>query len=126
MARRTSVPSAPQHAQLTSETMRTGIRRLGQCIERVEAFDPAASISKGDDLIAVASAMTAAVESALGQTFGNGTVEYWRYADATNFELADQLYAPNAGSRDRRESSKLQNEFVGLAPASSFLLGGRA
>ena len=49
MARRTSVPSAPQHAQLTPETMRTGVRRLEQCIERVEAFDPAASISKGDE-----------------------------------------------------------------------------
>jgi hypothetical protein len=65
--------------------MRTGVRRLGQCIEKVEAFDPAASISKGDDLIAVASAMTAAVESALGQTFGNGTVEYRSYASATDF-----------------------------------------
>jgi hypothetical protein len=85
MARRASVPSAPQHTELTPDTMRTGIRRLGQCIERVEAFDPAASTSKEDDLIAVASAMTATVESALGQTFGNGSVEYRRYADATNF-----------------------------------------
>jgi hypothetical protein len=85
MARGASVPSAPQHAQLTPETMRLGIRRLGQCIEKVEAFDPVASNSKGDDLIAVASAMTAAVESALGQTFGNGTVEYRRYAGATDF-----------------------------------------
>ena len=85
MARRTSVPSAPQHAQLTPETMRMGIRRLRQCIERVEAFDPAAWISKMDELAAVASSMTAAVESALGQTFGNGTVEYRSYTSATNF-----------------------------------------
>ena len=79
------VSSIPQHAQLTPETMRTGIRRLGQCIGGVEAFDPAASLSKGDDLTAGASAMSATVESALGQTFGYGTAEYQSYASATNF-----------------------------------------
>ena len=85
MARRMSGPSTPQHAQLTPETMGRGILRLGQCIERLKAFDPAAAISNVDDLIALASAMTAAVESALGQTFGNGTVEYRRYVHATDF-----------------------------------------
>ena len=118
------VSSDPQHAQLTPETMRTGIRRLGQCIERVEAFDPAASVSKGDDLTAGASAMTALVESALGQTFGYGTVDYQSYVGATNFSWPINYYGAKPSSQDRRESSTLQNEFVGLAQAGSFLLGG--
>ena len=80
-----NAPTPTPHAQLTPDAMRVGIRRLQQCIQKVEAFDPFESLSKRDDLTAIASAMTATVESALTQTFGHDTVEYRRYAEATNF-----------------------------------------
>jgi hypothetical protein len=117
------VPSAPQHAGLKPEAMRTGIRRLEQCIDQVEAFDPA-SLLKRDELTAIASAMTATVESALGQTFGYGTVEYRSYVNATDFSWPINSMHPTpvdkivASLRSRRTSS-----LALLRQAVSFLEG---
>jgi len=63
--------------------MEEGIRRLGRCIAEVEAFDPQ-MIQTYDDT-SKANALSASVDGALVQTFGQGTVDYRRYSDATNF-----------------------------------------
>jgi len=63
--------------------MGQGIRRLEQCIAEVEAFDPQ-KIQTRDDT-SKAHALSALVDGALVQTFGQDTVEYRRYADATSF-----------------------------------------
>jgi hypothetical protein len=84
MARRPTASPAPQHAQLTPEKMRIGIRRLEQCIAEVEAFNPATS--PANEIVAKTMAVKAMVESALAQTFGSATVEYQCYADATLFD----------------------------------------
>src|SRR5262249_6755479 len=79
-----AIPSAPlPRADLTPDRMRQGISRLGRCIAIIEAFDPKTiqtshDTSKADELSAL-------VESALVQTFGDDTAEYRRYSSATNF-----------------------------------------
>ena len=82
MARHQRPPSPPR-AELTPAGMGQGIRRLEQCIAEVEAFDPQ-KIQTRDDT-SKAHALSALVDGALVQTFGQDTVEYHRYADATSF-----------------------------------------
>jgi len=76
-------PPPPPRAELTPGQMEEGIRRLGRCIAEVEAFDPQ-MIQTYDDT-SKANALSASVDGALVQTFGQGTVDYRRYSDATNF-----------------------------------------
>jgi hypothetical protein len=76
-------PPPPPRAELTPAGMGQGIRRLEQCIAEVEAFDPQ-KIQTRDDT-SKAHALSALVDGALVQTFGQDTVEYHRYADATSF-----------------------------------------
>lgn len=82
MARR-STPPEPQHAQLTPERMRLGIRRLEGVISEVESFDPT-SVTEHDVMVTT-SALGTSVQGALEQTFGHGTVEICRYSAATTF-----------------------------------------
>ena len=82
MASRGPPPPSPR-AELTPGQMEEGIRRLGRCIAEVEAFDPQ-MIQTYDDT-SKANALSASVDGALVQTFGQGTAEYRRYSDATNF-----------------------------------------
>jgi len=63
--------------------MRQGILRLERCIAQVEAFDPKTIQTEEDT--SKADALSASVDAALGQTFGDGTVEYQRYSGATMF-----------------------------------------
>ena len=76
-------PSPPPQAELTPGRMEQGIQRLRRCIAGVEAFDPQ-TIQRQDDT-SKADALSALVDAALAQTFGQGTVEYRRYSGATNF-----------------------------------------
>ena len=69
---RSSRPAGWQH----------GIKRLEQALAQVEAFNPLITIS--DDTVK-AERVSAAVEAALAQTFGHGTVEFNRYSDASTF-----------------------------------------
>jgi predicted nucleotide-binding protein len=75
-------PPAPQHADLTPLRMQQGIKRLEQALAVVEAFDPEIKIQ--DDTVK-AERVSAAVETALSQTFGHGTVEFNLYKDAALF-----------------------------------------
>jgi len=82
MASHRPPPPAPR-AELTPRQIEQGIRRLERCIAEVEAFDPQ-MIQTYDDT-SKAKALSASVDGALVQTFGQGTLEYRRYSDATNF-----------------------------------------
>jgi predicted nucleotide-binding protein len=82
MARRPPPPPPPR-AELSPDRMRQGIHRLERCITEVEAFNPQ-MIQTYDDT-SKADAFSASVDGALTQTFGQGTAEYHRYLDATNF-----------------------------------------
>jgi hypothetical protein len=81
MARRP--PPAPQHAELTPLRLNQGIQRLTRCVAQVEAFDPQAINSSEET--SKADALSASVDAALAQTFGQDTVEYNRYRGATMF-----------------------------------------
>src|SRR6266446_5058935 len=76
-------PSTPPRAELTPNRMEQGIWRLERCIAEVEAFDPQ-TIQTRDDT-SKADALSASVDGALVQTFGQDTVEYRRYQGAKNF-----------------------------------------
>jgi predicted nucleotide-binding protein len=85
-------PPPPPRAELTPDRMEQGIRRLERCIAEVEAFDPQ-MIQTYDDT-SKADALSASVDGALVQTFGQGTVEYHRYSSATNFSWPLNMLHP--------------------------------
>src|SRR5262245_52964595 len=79
-----AIPSAPPpRADLTPDRMRQGITRIERCIAKVEAFDPQMIQTLHDT--SKAEALSALVDSALVQTFGEDTAEYRRYLGAKNF-----------------------------------------
>jgi predicted nucleotide-binding protein len=73
----------PPRAHLTPNQMRQGISRFEKSIEQVEAFDPQTIQTYQDTL--KAEALSALVDSALVQTFGEDTAEYRRYMNAKSF-----------------------------------------
>jgi hypothetical protein len=85
-------PPPPPRAELTPHRMGQGIRRLERCIAEVEAFDPE-MIQTRDDT-SKADALSASVDGALVQTFGQGTVEYYRYSGAANFSWPLNMMNP--------------------------------
>ena len=79
-----AIPSAPPpRAYLSPEQMKKGISRFEACIAKIEAFDPQ-TIQTLDDTCK-AEELSALVDSALVQTFGEDTAEYRRYLGAKNF-----------------------------------------
>ena len=81
MAGRSRTPQV-QSADLTPERMRQGIKRLDTVLQQVVAFDP--SIGSKDET-SKADRLSAAIEAALTQTFGHGTIEFNRYKEAAHF-----------------------------------------
>jgi predicted nucleotide-binding protein len=63
--------------------MRSGISRFERCIAQIEAFDPQ-MIQTRDDT-SKANVLSALVDGALSQTFGDDTADYRRYVGAKNF-----------------------------------------
>lgn len=82
MASRSKPPPPPQPAELTPDRMRVGLKRLDAALRQVTEFDP--NIPTNEDTVK-ADRLAAAVDAALTQTFGHGTVEYQRYRDAAHF-----------------------------------------
>ena len=62
--------------------MRQGIIRLEAALRQVTAFDPDI---RSKEETSKADRLAAAVEAALTQTFGHGTIEFNRYKDAAHF-----------------------------------------
>jgi predicted nucleotide-binding protein len=91
MARRPSAPPPPQPARLTPPEMRAGIDRLRKRIAEVEQFEP--RTVKDQFNIPEIVTLSAAIEDTLGRTFGHGTVEYNRYAEAAQFDNGPFNYA---------------------------------
>lgn len=75
---------APQTAKLTPDDMRKGIKRLEKRLAEVELFDPQ-SLDRNDPWSTVRPLKTS-VETALIDTFGQGTIEYNRFSAAAHFD----------------------------------------
>ena len=91
MARRPSAPPPPEVVQLTPAALRSGVDRLRKRIEEVKQFDPTTVIEQFD--IPNVEKLSAAVEESLVRTFGHGTVDYNRYAEAAQFDNGPFNYA---------------------------------
>src|SRR5262245_53949048 len=88
-----AIPSAPlPRADLTPDRMRQGISRLGRCIAIIEAFDPQTIQTPHDT--SKAEQLSASVDSALVQTFGDDTADYRRYLRAKNFSWPLNMARP--------------------------------
>jgi predicted nucleotide-binding protein len=90
MARRPAAPP-PQPAQLTAPAMRAGIERLRKRIDEVQQFDPSTITEQFN--IPQVDKLSAAIDDSLVRTFGHGTVEYNRYAEAARFDNGPFNYA---------------------------------
>lgn len=77
-------PPTPQRAVLSLEQMQRGVRRLEKRISEVEAFDPH-GINRSDPRSSVRPLSTS-VESALSETFEEGTIEHNRFRGAASFD----------------------------------------
>ena len=88
MARKTP-HSAPQSASLNINQMKSALPRLEKRIDDLLAFDPKEATRRGDPRTKT---LENAIDDLLTRTFGVGTVEYNRYASATNLDTSS-LYA---------------------------------
>jgi predicted nucleotide-binding protein len=84
MARRPKEPE-PASASLSAHEMRQGIERLQRRIAELEAFDPRSVQKRWSPEV---EALQAAIDEALGRTFGHGTVQYNRYSSAAQLDSA--------------------------------------
>lgn len=101
MARRSTPSATPQPADLTVQQMQQAIPRLRKRIAEVEAFEPDAV--DGRDPEAHITPLRASIQEALVRTFGNDTVEYYRYRNAADFSWPLSLYEP-ASTHEIRQS----------------------
>lgn len=82
LARQPSMPD-PKPAQMTRAAIVRGIQRLQKRLQMVEEFDP--GTLDPQDPRSTIRPMAAEIETALTETFGQGTIEYNRYAAAAHF-----------------------------------------
>lgn len=75
----------PQSANLNVEMMKSALPRLEKRISDLRAFDPTKVTRRGDPKTKSAEN---AIDDFLTKTFGVGTVEYNRYASATNLDTS--------------------------------------
>jgi len=73
------------HANLTPTQMRQGIERLQRQIDKVREFDPRPRDLRHQQRMIMAETLDVSVDTALAQTFGEGTIEYKRYVQAATF-----------------------------------------
>jgi predicted nucleotide-binding protein len=93
MARR-SVPPKPERPILTVEQKLICIERIRKRIKDLEVFDPQTVQKRFPPEVA---ALENAIDEALTAAFGNGTVEYNRYASAARLDHGPITLVPNFG-----------------------------
>jgi Predicted nucleotide-binding protein containing TIR-like domain len=91
MARRAAPPPVKRPAELSATQMQFGIDRLTKVLDRVRQFDPR-SVTEQSNIPHVKQ-LSAAIDDALARTFGQDTIEYERYQDATYFDNGPFNYA---------------------------------
>ncbi|WP_219681945.1 TIR domain-containing protein [Bradyrhizobium canariense] len=104
-------PPQPQPAYLTPERMRQGLKRLEAALKQVTAFDP--NIPANEDTVK-ADRLAAAVEAALTQTFGHGTVEFQRYSGAAHFSWPLNYAYPVPLHEIQESLRRCRNNSIGL------------
>ncbi|MGR3562483.1 MAG: hypothetical protein ACU0FH_11640 [Heliomarina sp.] len=78
-------------AEIPVEQMQKAVVRLKKRVDQVENFQPEA-ISSESEASALSSQLSATIEDALIRTFGSDTIEYQRYARASDFSLPISFY----------------------------------
>ncbi|MGV8865584.1 MAG: TIR domain-containing protein [Janthinobacterium svalbardensis] len=76
-------PPPPAQANLTPEQMRKGVLRLNRLIEDIESFDETTLTKRWAPELR---SLETTIEGAMASVFGHQTVEYRRYADATQLD----------------------------------------
>ena len=113
-------PSPPPRAELTPDRMRQGISRLERCIAMIEAFDPQTIQTPHDT--SKAEQLSASVDSALVQTFGDDTADYRRYSGAKNFSWPLNMARPTPIPAIQESLAKCRARSLALLrQAASFL-----
>lgn len=100
MARR-STP-VKQQASLTPEQIRVSIERLKRRVEDVRKFNPGNVHDQYN--IPDVEALSASIDEALSRTFGNETVDYERYKNASYFDNGPHNYAYDVPISEVRQS----------------------
>ncbi len=90
LVKRTTNTSAPSPAILSRDQLTRGIARLTKRLDAVEAFDPK-TLDRNDPESTVRP-LEASIETALAETFGHGTIEYFRYQPAAVFDWPVSFY----------------------------------
>ncbi|MBU9545518.1 nucleotide-binding protein [Burkholderia multivorans] len=104
--RKTPAPARPTRVTLTVDQMRRGIARLERVIAEIDAFDPSMLTERWG---ATQRSLEATIDGALTSIFDHGTVEYNRYADATNLDHGPVVI----GYRDHpRDNSREARQYV--------------
>ncbi|RKE78236.1 putative nucleotide-binding protein with TIR-like domain [Rhizobium sp. AG855] len=114
-----SRPTTPdlRPAQLTRAQIERGIKRLERCRDSVQQFEPS-SIDPRDPS-ASTRPLSTAIDTALVETFGAGTIEYKRYYTAQYFYYPISMAGPVSGyqivealSKERLKSIQLLDSAV--------------
>lgn len=82
-------PTSKQPANLNSNELRSGIRRLNLRIDELEAFDP--SIIP-EQFSADKKAIEASIDNTLSRVFGTDTADYGRYSNAAYLDDGPHFY----------------------------------
>jgi predicted nucleotide-binding protein len=107
MATRKPPPPPPAQANLTTDQMHKGIARLEKVIGEIEAFDSTKLTKRwGPEQ----KALEATIEGALASVFGHDTVEYRRYARATNLDKGSITMSYGGPRDDSREARQYVGE----------------
>ena len=98
---------APTQANLTPQQMKKGIARINRVIAEIEDFDATGLTQRwGPEQ----KALEATIEGALASIFGHETVEYRRYARATQLDHGG--VSVSFGGRNMHEESRKAREYV--------------
>jgi predicted nucleotide-binding protein len=116
-----AIPKAPlPRADLTPNRMRQGISRLERCIAIIEAFDPQTIQTPHDT--SKAEELSASVDGALVQTFGDDTADYRRYSNAKYFSWPLSMARPTPIPKIQESLAKCRARSLALLrQAVSFL-----
>lgn len=119
MARRITTTPSPSPAVLSRDQLIRGIARLNKRLDAIKAFDP--KTLDRDDPESTVRPLEASIESALAETFGHGTIEYFRYQAAATLDWPVNFYEETphqekvqAIAEDKRRSVQLLSQAVEL------------
>lgn len=122
MARKPTIPE-PQSARLSQQDIGRGIRRLERQLEAVRNFNPATLDRK--DPYSTTRPLGESIETALTETFGHDTVEYFRFRRAARFEWPISMIRETPHEEKVQAVSQARTASIQLLEAALSLLHER-